>query len=172
MTERKTTAGDFDLVQFQALVETFGADHQRWPERSRGAAQGFLIESAAAKRALAQARALDRVLTSETGTSGSANANSALIERIVAAARQQPEIVAVATPRENASGVVVPLQDRRPFRTNRSQPSNQVVRRSANWQIASALAASLILGMALGSLDEARTPLRGLYEVGRGVRIE
>ena len=163
MTDRKTTNGELDLGQFQTLVETFGADRRRWPETSRDAAQNFLVRSSAAHEALAQARALDRLLATEDGFTNPAN--STLIERIVAAAAQQPSNAERAITPDLARAVVVPLGRRGALRTNRIDPAHPAHRGTPYWHIASALAASLILGVALGTLDAARAPLRGLAEI-------
>ena len=163
MTDRKTTNGELDLGQFQTLVETFGADRRRWPETSRDAARNFLVQSSAALEALAQARALDRLLATEDGITNPAN--STLIERIVAAAAQQPSNAERAITPDLARTVVVPLGRRGALRTNRIDPANPAYRGTPYWHIASALAASLILGVALGTLDAARAPLRGLAEI-------
>ena len=79
------------LDRFEELLEAKGADLATWPERDRRAAEALLAASAEARAALAQARALDDLLTAALAP---AAAGEALREAIF----DQP----VAHPREAA----------------------------------------------------------------------
>jgi hypothetical protein len=52
------------LKQFTAMLDSYGADPQRWPENLRAEAEAFLDRSEQARRSLADALALDDALIS------------------------------------------------------------------------------------------------------------
>ena len=67
MTEFEPTGGvvvtaPMARARFQALIETYGAAPERWPEAAREAANALLDRSPEAREALADAAVLDRVL--------------------------------------------------------------------------------------------------------------
>ena len=51
-----------NLGRFNAILDAYGAEPSRWPDRERAEALAFSRSSIAAARALAQARALDTAL--------------------------------------------------------------------------------------------------------------
>ena len=53
---------EMDLQRFAAIVESYGAQPQRWPATERAAAESLLRESAAARALLDEATAVDRLL--------------------------------------------------------------------------------------------------------------
>ena len=68
------------LERFKAILEAYGGEERRWPTAERESALAFADGSAEAKRLLAEARALDRLLD-EAETS---SADRALEDRIMA----------------------------------------------------------------------------------------
>lgn len=54
--------GGMDRARFRALLESYGADCARWPERDRAPAQAFLARSNEAALWLAEEQRLDRML--------------------------------------------------------------------------------------------------------------
>ena len=51
-----------NLNRFQALIDAYGADAERWPFGERDAAEALLEESGAARAILSEARTLDALL--------------------------------------------------------------------------------------------------------------
>lgn len=80
------------LAEFEHLLEVHGADRTRWPLASRAEATAILKSDASARRMLAEAVALEAVLAVPQATDAAAIA--ALADRIVAATRRSPRLVA------------------------------------------------------------------------------
>lgn len=59
-----TRQPELSLARFEALVEIYGGDLDRFPEAERGAAKALVLHSKEARRALDAARALDALLES------------------------------------------------------------------------------------------------------------
>ncbi len=78
-------------VEFGQLLDVYGAGRTRWPADARAAAAQLLAKDAGARRRLAEAEALDRVL--ESAPVPALAVEAALAERIVAAAQRSPRIV-------------------------------------------------------------------------------
>lgn len=129
-----------DREALARLLEVHGADRTRWPARERLRFASVIIEDKAAARLLAEAEALDRLLDkaprpSEAGI-------DALKERIMAAAlRSHEPRLAVVAGSKPASVRTWPAQWRAP----------ELAARVAEWPAAAVLAASLVLGVVLGS---------------------
>ena len=141
MTKKNKQVDDREALQ--RLLDTYGADRTRWPARERLRFAGVVGEDKAAARLLAEAVALDRLLDrAPHATQGDLDA---LKERIMSTALRgsQPRLKVVAseqlTQDEMPSGNV--LQLRRP----------SLSRHFAEWPAAAVLAASLVLGVMLGS---------------------
>lgn len=129
-----------DRGALERLLDTYGADRTRWPARERLRFASVISDDKAAARMLAEAHALDRLLDrAPHATTGDLEV---LKERIMSAAlRSQPtrlKVVAAGSGRKEGGNV---LQLRRP-----SLPT-----RFAEWPAAAVLAASLVLGVMLGS---------------------
>jgi hypothetical protein len=75
-----------NIERFKILVEAYGADPSRWPEGERDAAVAFAETSPEARRLLAEAAALDRLLDAAETTP----AARALEERILATFSERP----------------------------------------------------------------------------------
>lgn len=124
---------EITLERFAAIVDAYGASPMRWPVDERGAAEALLAVSAEARALLADARMLDGMLASAPVEAPS----GALVERLMA-----------ARPRVAAAPVAAKPQGF--FR--------ELI--AAIWPYGSpalptgALAASIVLGVALGSVSE------------------
>jgi anti-sigma factor RsiW len=122
------------LERFAAIIDAYGTSPARWPADERAAAEALLAEDPAAQALAAEAAKLDLMLAAARVEAPSA----ALVERLMAA---RPRAVAVAP---------APLQDKGVFR--------RLI--EALWPYGSpvvstgALAASIMLGVALGSVSE------------------
>lgn len=62
-----------NLERFESLLDTHGADPERWPDQARDAAMGLLAQSSDAQAALAAAQRLDAMLVSGLAEHASAN---------------------------------------------------------------------------------------------------
>jgi hypothetical protein len=125
------------LTEFERLLEVYGSDRTRWPVAARANAGQLVARLPAARRLLAEAEALDRVLERAPMTSLAREA--ALAERIIAAARRSPRMVATsAAMRPPAGAGESPDQPR------------WLTPRTAFGGAAGALAASLVLGVLIG----------------------
>ncbi len=138
------TTKPMDEREFAALAEAFGGDLSRWPAPRRSAAREFAARSPEAAAVIAQARALDRLLSV---TDRDAPAAPALADRIVAAARRTPRMVHVdsrASP--TAASAAGPASDgaRRDARSVRRGPGREV------WPSAAVLAACMLIGVFVG----------------------
>jgi hypothetical protein len=89
----KTNAG-MTLADFEQLLDVYGGDRSRWPAEKRAAAAQLVARDGSARRLLAEAEGLDRVL--ERAPLPSLASEAALADRIVAAARRSPRIVSVS----------------------------------------------------------------------------
>jgi hypothetical protein len=113
------------------VLDTFGADPNRWPSAERVGLEALVKADQPAKRLLVEAQALARVMdAAPTG-----RASSALSARIVAAAIDDPVREAVVVPLSPAHGT-----DRQTFS----------IKRAALMWPAAALAASFAFGLYMG----------------------
>jgi hypothetical protein len=140
MTKMDRRAEDREALE--RLLDIYGADRTRWPARERLRFASVVSEDKAAARLLAEAAALDRLLEQAPRASGADI--DALKERIMAAALRSgaPQLAVVASGKL-ASGTVIPVQGRRPAFAARFG--------RGEWPAAALLAASLVLGVMLGS---------------------
>jgi hypothetical protein len=136
------------VTELEAIVDTYGADQARWPAAVCAAARDLLATSAEARRIMAEAQALDALLNHAPTITVSRE--WALAERIMAAAARQPttpSLTSRSTSAEPSSPApfahakvgsnIVPLR----------RPTAPITRGPA----AALLAASLVLGMVVGS---------------------
>jgi hypothetical protein len=121
------------LDKLEAALDTYGADRTRWPAPLRLALSGLIAGNPEAQKMLKDAEAFDLLL--DRAPQYDASRLSKLSERIVAAAERQPRLVARGKP---------------PTKSAHSLWSG--VRRH-HGLAASALAASLLLGVFAGQLN-------------------
>lgn len=124
---------EISLERFAAIVDAYGASPMRWPADERGAAEALLAFSADARALLDEARMLDGVLAAAPVEVPS----DALVARLMAARPRPATPVPAGKPRSIFRELI-----------------------SAIWPNGSpaipagALAASIMLGIALGSVSE------------------
>lgn len=148
--------------RFTTLLEVYGSSIERWPVAHRSTAGRLIGVDTEARAALAEARAFDALL--DRAAARSSAVPSDLIDRIVAAA-VKPRMVttADATPKPSTNVVsITPPPLSTPSTGARRSADVFGVRRLPT---AMALAASLVLGVAIGSLDLMHAPMRGLIEM-------
>jgi hypothetical protein len=127
------------MVKFKHLLDVYGADRTRWPAEARAGAATLLACDWAARRLLAQAEALDRVL--ERAPLVSLAREAALTDRIESASEHTPRLVIAKTGSSGRRSAIVPL----PARADRHF-----------WHAGALLAASLFAGVFLGLFDLSR----------------
>ncbi len=147
-----------ELAALSRLIEACGADRTRWPAPARLRFAALLKSAPEARRMLAEAAALDRLLDKAPRVPESRHA--ALAERIAAMARslpQQPVTAGAAwdadeTASNHAASRNAPgVTDLAAVRSGRTRSSvGSAWSGRAGWQAAGLLAASLVLGIALG----------------------
>jgi hypothetical protein len=91
MTSMSNTS--MTLAEFERLLDIYGGDRTRWPIEARAAAAHLVARHRDARRLLAEAEVLDRVL--ESAPLPALAIEAALAERIVAAAQRSPRIVTI-----------------------------------------------------------------------------
>lgn len=121
------------LRDFENLLEVYGADRTRWPLAARAKAMARLASDGTAQRLMAEAEALDAVLLQGPEPAGAEV--MALADRIIAATRATPRVVASGRP------VVQPLA---------APPVRKVVFDHSLWRAMALLAASLMIGIFAG----------------------
>ena len=133
-----------DRQALERLLDVCGADRTRWPARERLRFASFIGEDEGAKRLLAEADALDSLL--DLAPRASEARERALQERIVAAALRSSETRLAVVPTRAVVPAASSLRSRLPaFRGFGSG------RAKAEWPAAALLAASLVMGVILGS---------------------
>jgi hypothetical protein len=130
-----------DRQALERLLAIYGADRTRWPARERLRFASVIAEDTVARRQFDEAAALDRVL--DQAPRASEARVEALKARIVTAALASTDkgLVRAGTA-SPAGGNVIPLTRRPAFKPTFSR---------AEWPAAALLAASLVLGVMLGS---------------------
>lgn len=135
-----------DLAQ---LLEAYGADQARWPAARRSSVEGVLASDPRARAMLAEAAAFDRLL--DGAASVPPEREHALAQRIVAMAQAN-----------------APPLDRRPVVVAFKRPAGRLTVDIHRAAVAS-LAASLLLGMFVGSSGAGRSALGYVSEaIGLG----
>lgn len=131
-----------NLTRFEELLAAYGADPARWPHAERAEAEHLRATSPDARALHDEAARLDSVLSRASAVSAPAD----LAARILA---QAP---AAATPEGRTQSVPAPAPSRgSPARWNWLR---ELWPGGAAWQPAAALAASMILGLAVGAAFE------------------
>ncbi len=144
-----------DRAALTRLLEIHGADRTRWPARERLRFAGVVSEDGAAAALLAEAEALDRLLDRAPRV-GEAKID-ALKERIVAAALRSDRLQLKAIAGGKSEPVKGWLGDvRRP---------QWIPARFPEWPAAAVLAASLALGVVLGSAGTFDTTMQQVASV-------
>jgi len=125
------------------LLDVCGADRTRWPARERLRFASFVSEDEEAQRLVAESAALGALL--DRAPRASQDCEHVLKERIVAAALRSSETkLAVVT-----AGGEAPALARLPTWLRGAAPAR--VRQRQEWPAAAMLAASLVVGVMLGS---------------------
>jgi hypothetical protein len=153
MTKMDKRAEDREALE--RLLDIYGADRTRWPARERLRFAGIVGEDEVAARMLAEADALDRLLAQ--APRASVADVEALKERIMAAALRSgaPQLAVVASGKPG-SATSAPLAARRaPFIARFAR---------GEWPAAAMLAASLVIGVMLGSTGTFDTTMRQMAE--------
>lgn len=148
-----TDPNTVDLKSLRNLLERFGADRERWPDRQRAGAEDLLGKSAEARALVAEFTALDRLLDSHAAAMEEALAT----EQDALAAR----IMSAVTESGKGNDNVVPLNAARQRRARLPTASTE------RWQslaAAGALAASLVLGITAGLSEYADPALSTVSE--------
>jgi hypothetical protein len=127
------------------LLDVYGSDRTRWPVEARASAGQLVARDKAARRLLAEAEALDRTL--ERAPLPSLAEETALADRILAAARRSPRMVPVV--RADAPGVARRAIDN-VVRLHNLRPRPRWMTPAGLGSAAGMLAASLALGVFLG----------------------
>ena len=142
MTENNNIEND-EMDALERLLASHGADRTRWPAPERLRFAPLLAASEQARRRLAEAAALDRLLdlAPEPRTN-----RSALADRIVAAASQEaagPQVIRL--PQRGGMGSLLGSAAARASAFGRESM------RSGQWAGGALLAASLVLGAFIGT---------------------
>ncbi|NBC33135.1 MAG: hypothetical protein GVY13_10720 [Alphaproteobacteria bacterium] len=145
--ETRTPSGEFpadmSLDRFAALVDAYGARPERWPATERPAALALLEVSAEARARRDEAAALDALLAESVVPAPA----PALADAILARAPAQASALAKTRGRRS--------QPDRGLAARAALWLRQLLPEAADWRGAAALAASLLVGVAVGYL----TPL-------------
>lgn len=139
---------DPDLKRFQSLLDRYGAAPRRWPVDERAEALALLDRSAEARARLDAAQALDALLDQAPDATPSPTLRAAILAAAPAAASltvpaTEPRIVPAAEP----PAISATAADwRRRLAAWLDLPGEWL----AGWRPAGALAATMMLGLALG----------------------
>jgi hypothetical protein len=154
MTTKEKRAEDRQALEH--LLEVYGADRTRWPARERLRFASLVAEDDGARRLVSEASALDSLL--DLAPKASAAREHALKERIVAAALRQtePRFCVVARSTEPAAGGG--------WRAWAHRASALRAPASSGWAAGGLLAASLVVGVLLGSAGTFDTAVQQVAE--------
>lgn len=154
--------------KFARFLEVYGSDLDRWPASFRAPALALIGKNGPAAVAHAETTALDRVLAMAS------KADSArlqpLADRIVAVAIAGTAAGSAEPRAATPQGArIIPLQPRKrqpaaapPTQTVVQPAGPHAVREPGKWRAATALAASLMLGVMIGIADLTPTSVFGL----------
>lgn len=140
MTTKQNSGQDAIRQELDRLLGSYGGDHARWPAGSYARLATEIDRSPDLRRAVADARAFDRLL--EEAPALDAGRRSKLADRIAVAALAEPRQAAAITVAQR-TGNVVAFEPRRPA-------ARAVVMTPSRWRGAALLAASLALGLMIG----------------------
>lgn len=145
-----------DRQALTRLLEVYGAERTRWPARERLRFAGIIAEDKEAQRLVREAAALDALL--DRASSASKDREHALKERIMAAALRSSETKLAVV----AHGAGAPPK-RSAFRLPALAGGRSVTRHQI--PAAALLAASLVLGVMLGSAGTVTSTVQQVAEV-------
>lgn len=158
---RKSTMADQSTQQnrIAALLEAYGADVQKWPEAERHL--GVALSAEPRAKRLQQADALDHVLR-QARTKAEADAQAAPAPLALMARIERKRTAAASASRPIANASIAnhhrPLPSANPISRAAQRP-----RYTRNWTATAAvLAASLVLGLFLGSTTQFEPTARSL----------
>lgn len=135
--------------ELQRVLDTYGADRDRWPAHDRPLLDRLLETDALSRRTLAEARALDRVLDSAPLPQGARMAG--LADRIMAAAAA-PAPAPVAAPVPVAATASILPWRRKPVPALVDPvPVDDALTARTGWQAAGLIAACLLAGIYIGA---------------------
>jgi len=137
------------LTDLEQMLEIYGADRVRWPAEARATAAQLIARDAGARRLVAEAEALDRLL--ERAPLPALAVEAALAERIVAAAQRSPRIVKLEESRPT-SAAPVPVQAPT-LPTVATPPPRRMRFLGREARAVGFLAACLAIGVVLGDSD-------------------
>ena len=142
------------LERFETLVGAYGADPQRWPMGERRPALALLAVSARARSLRDEAAQLDALLDRAGEPQVSPTVSPGLADRILAAA-PKPGAHAIESATDMGRAAARPSKGRTRLLPRLRDWFGTVSPEAADWRGAAALAASLLVGVAVGYL----TPL-------------
>lgn len=125
-----------ELAALKSRLEISGADRTRWPAQERLRFASLMTQDDEARRLVAEATALDRLLDKVPAPDPATFGN--LIDRIVAAAEAEGSAV--------SAGNVISIGSAR-----KATPARIPVHQRSSWQAAALLAASLFVGAFVGT---------------------
>lgn len=142
-----------DRQALTRLLEVYGANRTRWPARERLQFAGILAEDKDAQRLLREAAALDDLL--DRASSAAEDREQALKERIMAAALRssEPKLAVVVGAHDKHRAGLRPMMSR-----GRAAARHE-------WPAAAMLAASLFVGVLLGSAGTVTNTVQDVAEV-------
>lgn len=146
----RNALGPMGLDKLEAALDTYGADRTRWPAPLRLALSGLIAGNADAQKMLKDAEAFDRLL--DKAPQYDQSRLDTLSQRIASAAERQPRIVA-------GGAAVVTEPAKRPT----AWPGSR-----RHGFAATALAASLVLGVFAGQLNVLNASAEVLLGGGSG----
>jgi hypothetical protein len=145
--------------RLMAVIDAYGGDAEHWPANERQALEALADAHPELQRHRDAARALDRVLAH--AASPPSAGLEALKERVMAEVALGDTKAGAAV--ELPSGAVVSLSPR--------PASGRSLRPRTVWPAAAALAASLLVGVFLGTSELARPAVEGLVETA-GLEVQ
>jgi len=146
-----------EMDALERLLEVYGADRTRWPARERLRFAGLVTDEPEAQRLMAEAAALDRIL--DVASAAGHEQEQALTGRIMAAARVQQHKAHSKSDVAPAVSNIVKL----PAWVRRPQIAGDFG--ASEWPAAGLLAASLVLGVMLGSAGTLDSTMQEVAEV-------
>ena len=146
MTSKPSTQ---DIDRLQQLLDGHGADEARWPVSDAAIFAAAMKQTAVGRRMIAETGALDRILA--MAPAGNPDRMAGLIERISSTAAS----IRPAGP-GSAEIVTLPVKTAVPV----APRVEALPRRIAVWPVFGALAASLVIGIYVGTLSPAATELQ------------
>jgi hypothetical protein len=150
------------LAELGQLLDVSGAERGRWPADERTAAAQLAARDGEARRLVAEAEALDRVLDSAPAPASAVEA--ALAERIVAAAQRSPRIVKLEDARPAAAPDATPVPTAAVPAIATASP-RRLRLSGMEARAVALLAASLVIGVVLGNSGLTRQILPELADM-------